>query len=198
MGIQADDYETFSEFRRSLRLKCASDGYTGTFTWTPDASTPDTLYYQVCYTVNCSYTGLAGTTILSPIYPNTRLYKTYCEPFLRDSDILGPVCANSGIAKSDIRVIDCISISIWQIVSAYRFQSATSYNMGWRIHVVDSIPSDITDFKEEPYQYEIWLEHQSLREVPDGVNGSLRPVVGHFSLALLLLSLFILPYRIVS
>ena len=37
----------------------------------------------------------------------TRLYKTYCELFPRGTEILGPVCANSGIAESGIRVIDC-------------------------------------------------------------------------------------------
>ena len=45
--------------------------------------------------------------IRNPVYPNTRLYKTYCELFQGDLEILGPVCANSGIAESGIRLIDC-------------------------------------------------------------------------------------------
>ena len=49
--------------------------------------------------VNCSYTGLGlGLRFRvrytrNPVYPNTRLYKTYCELFLRGTEILGPVCA---------------------------------------------------------------------------------------------------------
>jgi len=46
------------------------------------------------------------------------------------------------------------------------YQSYTTYNMGWKVHIVDELPEDIPDWKEEPYQYEIWLEHQSLMEAP--------------------------------
>ena len=62
-------------------------------------------------TVNCSYTGLGlgGTEISkvryirNPVYIRiTGLYKTYCELFLRGTEILGPVCANSGIAESPV------------------------------------------------------------------------------------------------
>ena len=38
------------------------------------------------------------------------MQKTYCELFLRWTEILGPVYANSGIAESGIRLIDCIRI----------------------------------------------------------------------------------------
>ena len=45
--------------------------------------------------------------IRNPVYPNTRLYKTHCELFLCGTEILGLMCANSGIAESGIRLIDC-------------------------------------------------------------------------------------------
>ena len=35
------------------------------------------------------------------------MYKTYFELFPRRTETLGPVCANSGIAESGIRAIDC-------------------------------------------------------------------------------------------
>ncbi|VDD94738.1 unnamed protein product [Enterobius vermicularis] len=31
------------------------------------------------------------------------------------------------------------------------YQSYSTYNMGWKIHVVDELPEDIVDFEEEPY-----------------------------------------------
>lgn len=42
-----DKFEQFPDYRQTLTLKCASDGSAGTFTWTPDANTPDIVYYQV-------------------------------------------------------------------------------------------------------------------------------------------------------
>ena len=35
-------------------------------------------------------------------------YKAYCELFLRGTEILSLVCANSGMTESGIRVIDCM------------------------------------------------------------------------------------------
>ena len=72
-------------------------------------------FYKKCiYNQLLLYRTGVGTKIASirytrnPVYPNTRLYKTYCELFLRGAEILGPVCANSGIiTESGIRVIDC-------------------------------------------------------------------------------------------
>ncbi|VDM38567.1 unnamed protein product [Toxocara canis] len=87
-----DKYNSFIEYRRSLRLKCDESSRAAVFTFTPTSNTPDTLYYQ----------------------------------------------------------------------------SYTSYNMGWKIHVVDELPKDISDFTEEPYQYEIWLQSQNLLESPRG------------------------------
>lgn len=43
----ADNYEQFVDYRRTLRLKCAPGGSAGRFTWTPESNTPDALYYQV-------------------------------------------------------------------------------------------------------------------------------------------------------
>ena len=31
------------------------------------------------------------------------------------------------------------------------FQSFSSSNMGWKIHIVDELPTEIADFTEEPY-----------------------------------------------
>ena len=60
-------------------------------------------------TVNCSYTGLGlGLRFRVRYIRITRLYKTYCELFLCGTEILGPLCANSGIVtESGIRLIDC-------------------------------------------------------------------------------------------
>ncbi|XP_058062739.1 protein Skeletor, isoforms B/C isoform X1 [Anopheles bellator] len=46
-GPPADEYPSFGAYQRSLTLKCDS-GEPGIITWTPDADTPDTVYYQ-CY-----------------------------------------------------------------------------------------------------------------------------------------------------
>lgn len=45
---EADDYESFGAFQRSLELKCDA-GEPGVIQWTPDDATPDTVYYQ-CFT----------------------------------------------------------------------------------------------------------------------------------------------------
>ncbi len=43
-----DEFDTFEEFRdRSLTRVCTGGGTPGILTWTPDANTPDTVYYQV-------------------------------------------------------------------------------------------------------------------------------------------------------
>lgn len=43
---EADDYESFGAYQRTLELKC-DQGEPGVIEWTPDAKTPDTVYYQV-------------------------------------------------------------------------------------------------------------------------------------------------------
>ncbi|EJD75439.1 DOMON domain-containing protein [Loa loa] len=88
----ADKFNSFIEYRRSLKLKCIGTSKTATFHFTPTAETPDTLYYQ----------------------------------------------------------------------------SYSTYNMGWKIHVVDDLPKDIADFVEEPYQYDIWLQQHNLLNVREG------------------------------
>lgn len=45
----ADKFDSFIEYRRSLKLKCIETSKTATFTFTPTAETPDTLYYQVTF-----------------------------------------------------------------------------------------------------------------------------------------------------
>ncbi|XP_053691292.1 protein Skeletor, isoforms B/C-like [Sabethes cyaneus] len=47
-GPPADAYPSFGAYQRSLTLKC-DPGEPGVITWTPDADTPDTVYYQ-CFT----------------------------------------------------------------------------------------------------------------------------------------------------
>ncbi|KAL1494772.1 hypothetical protein ABEB36_010317 [Hypothenemus hampei] len=44
----ADDFESFGAYQRTLQLKC-DVGEPGVVTWTPDSYTPDTVYYQ-CFT----------------------------------------------------------------------------------------------------------------------------------------------------
>ncbi|KAM7298185.1 protein Skeletor, isoforms B/C-like [Ixodes scapularis] len=46
---QSDVVKTFSEFMTTLELQCEPNVKSGTFTWTPDEKTPDTVYYQ-CFT----------------------------------------------------------------------------------------------------------------------------------------------------
>uniref|UniRef100_A0A0R3S538 Protein Skeletor n=1 Tax=Elaeophora elaphi TaxID=1147741 RepID=A0A0R3S538_9BILA len=48
------------------------------------------------------------------------------------------------------------------------YQSYSTYNMGWKIHVVDDLPKDIADFVEEPYQYDIWLQQHNLLNTREG------------------------------
>ncbi|KAK6766086.1 hypothetical protein RB195_025787 [Necator americanus] len=43
------------------------------------------------------------------------------------------------------------------------YQSYSQYNMGWKIHVVNELPT-IPDVKEEPYIYEQWLQTQNVHE----------------------------------
>ncbi|EJW87937.1 hypothetical protein WUBG_01153 [Wuchereria bancrofti] len=89
---EADKFNSFIEYRHSLKLKCTETSKTATFHFTPTAETPDTLYYQ----------------------------------------------------------------------------SYSTYNMGWKIHVVDDLPKDIADFVEEPYQYDIWLQQHNLLNAREG------------------------------
>ncbi|VDK84196.1 unnamed protein product [Litomosoides sigmodontis] len=57
------------------------------------------------------------------------------------------------------------------------YQSYSTYNMGWKIHVVDDLPKDIADFVEEPYQYDIWLQQHHLLNAREG---SLSGAAPHF------------------
>ncbi|XP_068896678.1 protein Skeletor, isoforms B/C isoform X2 [Tenebrio molitor] len=45
---EADDFESFGAYQRTLELKC-DQGEPGVIQWTPDEDTPDTVYYQ-CFT----------------------------------------------------------------------------------------------------------------------------------------------------
>lgn len=47
-GPSADEFTSFGAYQRTLTLKC-DEGNPGVITWTPDADTPDTVYYQ-CFT----------------------------------------------------------------------------------------------------------------------------------------------------
>lgn len=33
--------------------------------------------------------------------------------------------------------------------------------MGWKVHIVNELPTDVMDIKEEPYNYDDWLQAQS-------------------------------------
>uniref|UniRef100_A0A915PI33 DM13 domain-containing protein n=1 Tax=Setaria digitata TaxID=48799 RepID=A0A915PI33_9BILA len=88
----ADKFDSFIEYRRSLKLKCIETSKAATFHFTPTAGTPDTLYYQ----------------------------------------------------------------------------SYSTFNMGWKIHIVDDLPKDVADFVEEPYQYDIWLQQHNLLNAREG------------------------------
>uniref|UniRef100_A0A0K0D0W9 DOMON domain-containing protein n=1 Tax=Angiostrongylus cantonensis TaxID=6313 RepID=A0A0K0D0W9_ANGCA len=44
------------------------------------------------------------------------------------------------------------------------YQSYSNYNMGWKIHIVNELPTTIADIKEEPYIYEQWLRTQKVKE----------------------------------
>ena len=43
---RSNEFASFEEYSATLRLEC-DEGEAGTFTWTPDENTPDTVYYQV-------------------------------------------------------------------------------------------------------------------------------------------------------
>lgn len=47
-GPSADSYPSFGAYQRTLTLKC-DEGEPGIISWTPDANTPNTVYYQ-CFT----------------------------------------------------------------------------------------------------------------------------------------------------
>lgn len=42
----ASSFNSFGAYQRSLNLDC-KEGQPGILQWTPDANTPDTVYYQV-------------------------------------------------------------------------------------------------------------------------------------------------------
>lgn len=46
--LEADDFESFGAYQRTLELKC-DQGEPGVIQWTPDKNTPDTVYYQVIF-----------------------------------------------------------------------------------------------------------------------------------------------------
>jgi len=46
------------------------------------------------------------------------------------------------------------------------YQSYTSYNMGYRISVVDKIDTAQVSAEPIPYDYEIWLDTNALTKVP--------------------------------
>lgn len=79
-------------------------------------------------------------------------------------------------------------------------QSFTHYNMGWKMHIVNEIPHDLPDFKEEPYKYEIWLEHQSLRELPRHANGApvLGPIAAAMFMSIAIAVLTFLPRKLIA
>lgn len=64
-------------------------------------------------------------------------------------------------------------------------QSYSTYNMGWKIHVVDELPKDIADFMEEPYQYDIWLQQHNLLNAREG---SLSGAIPHSDIHLYIIS----------
>ena len=45
-GDRSGEFTSFDKYVDTLTLECDA-GESGTFTWTPDESTPDTVYYQV-------------------------------------------------------------------------------------------------------------------------------------------------------
>jgi len=45
-GDRSNEFTSFEQYMGTLTLEC-DDGQPGTFTWTPDENTPDTVYYQV-------------------------------------------------------------------------------------------------------------------------------------------------------
>ena len=45
-GQPADSHGSFGSYQRTLKLDCEA-GQPGILQWTPDADTPDTVYYQV-------------------------------------------------------------------------------------------------------------------------------------------------------
>ncbi len=58
---QADNVESFSEYNKTLTLQC-EEGEPGVFTWTPDETTPNEVYYQVNQSLETAY--MIGTSIL--------------------------------------------------------------------------------------------------------------------------------------
>lgn len=45
----ANAFNSFGAYQRTLELSC-QEGQPGVIQWTPDSSTPDTVYYQVGHT----------------------------------------------------------------------------------------------------------------------------------------------------
>ena len=46
----ADNFKSFGAYQRSLNLDC-QEGQPGILQWTPDANTPDTVYYQANFLI---------------------------------------------------------------------------------------------------------------------------------------------------
>lgn len=40
-----------------------------------------------------------------------------------------------------------------------KLQSLNNYGMGFKIHVVDELPTDIPDIHEQPFTFEAWTHH---------------------------------------
>lgn len=45
--VEGDNYDSFMDFRKTLKLKCETDKQPAIFKFTPNASHPDTIYYHV-------------------------------------------------------------------------------------------------------------------------------------------------------
>lgn len=51
-GDESDEFNSFVDFRSTLRLKCDENGAdlpSGVFTFTPTKDTPQRIYFQVCF-----------------------------------------------------------------------------------------------------------------------------------------------------
>ena len=57
------------DYLRQLETECEEDGSPGVFTWTPDDSTPDIVYYQVIIIVTCVNSHLIWQVTLYKVHP---------------------------------------------------------------------------------------------------------------------------------
>ncbi|VDM95979.1 unnamed protein product [Thelazia callipaeda] len=123
--VDADKFDSFIEYRRSLKLKCIETSKAASFQFTPSAETPDTLYYQ----------------------------------------------------------------------------SYSTYNMGWKIHIVDELPKNIADFVEEPYQYDIWLQQHNLLNAREGSPSRAQSsfkIISHIFILILSFMIFMVSIAIIQ